>query len=393
MALFDENGVTIATKSQILNELILKAKEIYGQDILIEEGTPDYTFLDFIADNLYEVESALLALYQSLSPGSASGISLDNLVALNGIARVSEIKSTVDITITGVATTNIPAGVVRDVSDNLWDLPANTVIGAGGTVIVTAIAQESGAIVVLAGEVTIIVTPVAGWTSVTNASAGSSGEEIEADSQLRTRRSLSVGLTAVTPVQSLLGAILQIANVTDAIIFENDTAAGVLLKGGVDTLPAHSITAVILGGDNQDLGGIIRDKKNLGCGTYGDQTVALIDSLGISTDYKFERPDTTAIYVAITIQTLTGYVITTDDLIKQALVDVIDALPIASDVVSGDLYNAVYSADPLSDGRRTFNITVLDFNDAAAPTTSVPVVLDWNKTADAILGNMDLTKV
>lgn len=395
MIVFDDNGITVPTKSQIFNYLIALKKEIYGQDIIIQEGTPEYSEVDYMANQLTELNNGLKSLYDSISPSMASGVMLDNIVALNGIVRISEVRSTADVTLTGTEGTVITNGVVRDVNNNLWNLPSSVTIGSGGIVTVTATCQTSGDVSALANTITIIQTQVTGWTSVTNPNPASIGSNVETDSQLRFRRTQSVSISSITPTESLVASILQLEDVSDAILFENDTASPVALKGGVDNLPAKSICLVVNGGDQTEIGETLRLKKTLGCGTFGDTEVELTDSIGQTVSYFFERPDNLNIYVAITIQELTGYASTTDDLIKQALVDVLKDLSIAEDVTLGTLLNAVFSADPLSDGLRTFNITILNFGTTTSPTTNTTVEVDYNKIAftDEDFSKITLSKV
>lgn len=398
LIVFDDNGVTVPTKSQIFNYLIELKKEIYGQDIIIQEGTPEYSEIDFMADHFTQLNTALAALYQAISPSTASGVALDNIIALNGITRIAEIVSTADVLITGTIGITILNGVVRDVNNNLWNLPASVTIGAGGTVTVTVTAQTSGEISALPNTINIIETITIGWSGVTNANPASIGSDVESDGQLRTRRTLSTGISAITPVDSLTAFLLQVLNVADVLIFENDTASPITLKGGTgpnDDLPAKSITAVVEGGDQAEIAEAIRLKKTLGCGTFGDTAVQIIDSIGQQVTYNFERPDNIDIYVSLEITTTINYADTTDELIKQAIVNEVNDNPIAEDITLGALLNAVYVIDPLNDGVRTFNVSVLNFGITVSPTTSTTVIVAWNKTSftDEDFSKIVLTKV
>lgn len=398
LIVFDDNGITVPTKSQIFNYLVELKKEIYGQDIIIQEGTPEYSEIDFMADHFTELNNGLKTLYDAMSPQTASGVMLDNIVALSGIARISEIRSTADVTVTGTIGLTILNGVVRDVNDNLWDLPASITIGAAGTVTVTATAQTSGEISALPSTINIIETIVSGWDSVSNSSSASVGSSVETDSQLRTRRTLSTGISAITPVDSLTAFLLQVENVSDVLIFENDTVSPFTLKGGSspgDDIPAHSIAAVVEGGDQDEIAETIRLKKTLGCGTFGNTSIELLDSIGQLVYYNFERPADVDIYVSIEIQVTINYADTTDELIEQALVDEINNSTIAEDITLGALLNSVYVVDPLNDGLRTFNITVLNFGLTVTPVTNTTVEMAWNKTAftDEDFSKIVLTKV
>jgi uncharacterized phage protein gp47/JayE len=116
--------------------------------------------------------------------------------------------------------------------------------------------QHSGAVAALAGTVTGINTPTRGWTSVTNPLAANVGAAAETDAELRVRQGQSVALPSLTPFDAVDGALANISGVTRHKLYENDT-------GSVDIngLPAHSISAIVDGGDATTIAQTIRGKK------------------------------------------------------------------------------------------------------------------------------------
>jgi hypothetical protein len=74
------------------------------------------------------------------------------------------------------------------------------------------------------GALDNIVTPIAGWTSITNTVAGNTGTLIETDAQLRIRRKNSIALLGdATPSAITAGLLQKVPGVTSAIVFENVT--------------------------------------------------------------------------------------------------------------------------------------------------------------------------
>lgn len=89
---------------------------------------------------------------------------------------------------------------------------------------VSFLAQEFGPIPAPAGSLTDILSPVAGWISLTNYDAGITGSNQETDAELRLRRLNSLRLLGAATVEAIRARLLQeVPGVTSVIIFENVT--------------------------------------------------------------------------------------------------------------------------------------------------------------------------
>ena len=73
----------------------------------------------------------------------------------------------------------VTKGLVQDVNKHQWALPSVVTIPKGGKITVTATSTLSGAITASPGQINQILTPTAGWISVTNASPAIPGKPIE----------------------------------------------------------------------------------------------------------------------------------------------------------------------------------------------------------------------
>lgn len=84
------------------------------------------------------------------------------------------------------------------------------------------LAQAYGPIPAPAGSLTEILSPVAGWVSLTNFDAGITGSNQETDAELRLRRLNSLRLLGAATVEAIRARLLQeVPGVTSVIIFEN----------------------------------------------------------------------------------------------------------------------------------------------------------------------------
>lgn len=125
--------------------------------------------------------------------------------------------------------------------------PYSIIVGSLITIIsnsspVNFISQELGAIAVPANSLTQILTPVAGWTSITNWAAGATGREVETDSELRLRRETSIRLLGSGTVEAIRARILQeVPGVTSVSVFENVT---------LTQSPLEVVFSTVFGSDN-----------------------------------------------------------------------------------------------------------------------------------------------
>lgn len=350
-------------------------RAIYGADVYLEADSQDGQLLAVYAQSTYDLCVVFSGIYTSFSPTYAIGDALSRNVAINGITRRPATYSTVDVTLTGTAGTVVTNGKVQDTSGVKWSLPSPTTIGVGGTVTVTATCDTAGNISAGIGTVTTIATPTRGWLSVTNASAATEGVDEETDAELRTRQARSTMLASQSVTGSVESAIADVAGVTDFRIYENDT-------GSTDSngITAHTIAAVVDGGDVQDIVDAIGVTKSQGCTTQGTTNGTYTDPRGNSKTINFYRPTPATISVDIDITALTGYTSDYEDQLKQAVADAINALLIGEDVLITRLY-APATLSGTAAGL-TYNLTSLQIKKNAGSFGSTDLTIAFNEVAE-----------
>jgi uncharacterized phage protein gp47/JayE len=228
----------------------------------------------------------------------------------------------------------------------------------------------------LAGSITRIATPKAGWTSVSNAAAANPGNAVETDSQLRARQQISTAIASVSPMDSLMGTVSAVAGVRRSKGYENDT-----VTTDVNGVPAHSICVVVEGGESADIAEAIALKKTLGTGTFGTTTVDVLDAGGNTIPIKFSHVVNVGIYAKVTINSLTGYTAITGQVIKDAIVDCINNLSIGEYVYINKIIAAA-SLWGTAEGD-TFTITSVELGrEGDSPQTSDNnVAIDFDEVA------------
>lgn len=298
----DASGYHYPTYNDIRDDMIDHFRQIYGQDIYLGNDSQDYQMISIFALKIYDTFQAVELDYNNRSPKTAIGTALDGLVKINGLTRKKASYSTVQVTLTGDAGTQVVRGVVRDSNDVQWALPYVVNIGNAGTVTITATCKKIGAVGAPAGSVTGIVTPTKGWVSVTNKEQAVLGRPVETDKQLRARQTISVANPSQAVIESTKGAIAAVSGVTRYSVLENDT--NITDSHGI---PGHSISAIVEGGADAEIAKAIYLRKSPGCGTYGTTAINVFNAENVATKIKFFRPAYVKIDVRIRVKKITGY--------------------------------------------------------------------------------------
>ena len=215
------SGLVIPDYPDILAYLIAQFQLIYGSSTYLAAESPDYQDLSIRGLQASYVNQALQLVYLSFNPQTALGTALDLCGRLIGTAREAATYSTALVTLTGTPGTIITNGTVRDVNGNYWNLGSPATIGSGGTVIIQATAQQTGNITANPGDISLIITPTAGWTQVTNATAASTGLPVESDANYRARLLISQAKPSLSLRAGTAAAIAAVPGVTRSVVYEN----------------------------------------------------------------------------------------------------------------------------------------------------------------------------
>lgn len=388
-------GLSVCLESDIQDSLENSYRTIYGATTYLGNDASDLQWIASVALKLFDNQSLCQLAYNGRSPLTAIGADLDSIIKINGIARLPSSSSSAVLTLSGTPGTPINNGVVSDSNGILWSLPSLVTIGGGGTVMVTAICNQSGAISANAGT---IITPVggftAGWTGVTNAGPAVVGKPVEADSALRARQSISVALPSETRLAGTKAGIESIVGVTRTNVLENQTSVTDAFGN-----ESHSLTAVVEGGTDLEVATAIFINRGIGCNTLGATVptmtiVPITDpNSGNVMSIGFVRPVYEPIYVSLSVHGLNSTFTTAVQAnIVAALVAYLNSLEIGEEVTQSALYGAALSVI-LNLSQPNFSIRALTLGLAPSPTGTVDLVLDFFQVAQGITGNIVLTVI
>lgn len=380
------SGISAPDYQTILSTITEYFQQIYGTDAYLEPDSKDGQMVALVALAVHDANNTAIQVYSSFSPSSGMTDALTRNVKINGITRKAATNSTVDLTLTGTAGVTITNGSVKDANGVTWNLPASVTIGVGGSVTVTASCANPGAVAAVAGSVTKINTPTRGWTAVTNANAATIGAAAETDAQLRIRQAQSVAISALTPFEAVDGAIANVTGVTRHKLYENDS-------GSVDGngLPAHSIAAIVDGGDVTAIAQVIRGKKGQGVSTYGSTTVTVPDKYENPHAISFSRPVNVPIYVAITLKVFNGYTTQIGEQIKQAIADYINNLTIGDDVLLSRLYSPANLGVVSGGNAKYYDINAMTIGRSTGTLAASNIVIAFNESASCSAANIVIT--
>ena len=389
-------GLSAPSYADIYSALQNAYWTIYGADAVLSADTQDGQWVGVLAQALYDTGQACLAVYGSFSPATAQGAALSSVVKINGLARKIATASTVTVTIVGVSGTTIINGIIGD-NQNLgtqWALPATVTIPSGGSITETATCTTIGAISAAPATLVNILTPTAGWQTVSNAAAVTLGDPIEIDAALRTRQGLSTAMPALTPLDAILAAVANTAGVGRTAPYQNNT-------GATDTSgrPPHSLTIVAEGGDMDLVAAAIASKKGPGPTTYGTTSRVIIDSKGVAETINYFQLTTVPITLTINVKALTGYLSTTGDLVKASVAAFINALAIGETSYLTRLYAPAnlrgdeamtatgYTQAALEALTVTYNVTSI-LQSRTGPPAASDVTMDFFEAASCVVADI-----
>ena len=395
-------GLSVPTFNDIQQALIDAYQGIYGSTTYLGNDSADYQWITSVALKLFDNESLCQLAYNSRSPLTAIGVALDEIVKINGIARIAPTNSTVTLLLTGIDGTQVVNGVAQDINGVQWALPAVVNIGPSGSVSEIATCMQAGAI---SAQPNTINTPVggftAGWLSVTNPIAAVVGTVPESDSSLRARQSIAVATPSSTRLAGTQAAIEAVPGVTRVSVLENQTSVT-----DANGNASHSITCVVEGGDPQMIATAIYNNKGIGANTLGANPAADMvtenvtdPNTGNVTTIGFVRPTYVPIYVSMNIHPLTPPppatpVLTPDTqtAIKNAVADYLQKLDIGEMVTQSALYGAALSVMP-DLTNPDFSIRALYLGTSSSPTGTSDIPMTFYQVAQGSPANVTITTV
>lgn len=345
MASITNTGISIDSFNDLFNTLSAEYKNIYGEDLNIDQDTSDGQKLSIFVKAYRDLQELGVDLYNSFDPDTATGIQLNKLIKLCGITRGIATKSLVDIEVTTSQAVTLDSDyTLKDTIGQTWIISSSQTLSIGTTT-VSFTADEWGAIEALPNTITEFESIVIGVDSVTNPLSAIAGVDEETDNELKIRRNRSVSKPSQSSKFGLLGKLLELNGVIDAKIHENKTDT-------LDTdlsLDAHSVWVIVDGGDIDDIHEVIANDRALGVNLKGSVTDTVTSDYTINNrtvttteDSAFDRPTETEIYVKLNVSKKDVGTSIDEQLIKDKILTA--PFYIYDNIYTNELYPYIYQA-------------------------------------------------
>jgi uncharacterized phage protein gp47/JayE len=279
------NGFVKKTFNVILTEKTNNAKVIFGSDVDLTDTSPLYKFLQTTTFEEVALWDMAETIYYNGFLETAIGQSLDKLVRLLGVYRLSASKSIGEVTFTGNNGVVINAGVGVQTASGIQFITTESGTISGTTVILdieSVLYGETNN--VAATTINVLSQSIAGVSSVNNALLTSGGENVESDADLRLRAMGALELTGNATVEAIRQAVLAVSGVTYASVIENLTTHSVnvvVLGVAYDASPTNPVYIAI---DETRAAGIAFTWQNPAGVTVNIVTVVDVNSLTVPSD-------------------------------------------------------------------------------------------------------------
>lgn len=283
-----------------------------------EPETPAGQLIDGLTAIILDKDNQVLQLANMFDPAKAVGVWQDALAAIYFIRRRISQSTAVTCLCRGLMGTVIPVGsVVQDANGYQYASIAAATIGTDGTANVIFYCTEQGAISAESGVVNKIITVIPGWDSVTNTAAGVIGRLRESQSEFEQRRYNSVAQNSHGLAASVEGVINNLQDVIACRIEQNRSNSNITVLGV--QIPPHSVYLSVYGGTAEEIGNIMHNKLDAGCGTAGNTLVTVTDPTnGSLNDYYYTVPTLSEVYVKVTTESGANYIPAS---VQQAIID------------------------------------------------------------------------
>lgn len=387
---FNDNGLETNTFRDLFQELSDGYKGIYGQDIDLDQESPDGQRVAIEAQARTDIEAALQWLYSQMDPDFNTGDMQQIIAKLHGLYLRPGSRSQRDLKVTTDRPVLLYSGYkIRDQANQVWFVRQDVTVPAG-TMAVTFFAQNFGKVTGLVADTFTQITPEPGVLSIISDTEAVVGRDEETPEEFRQRRNRSLENPATGSTGAIFAKIAQLPGVTDLNIDENDTKVDDEVTG----IPANSVWLVVEGGAIAEIIAVMVKQKGGGTGTKGDiagrYTETLIrpdgTTLQIAHELQFDRPIYKPLHIKLTARRKVANDPVDLDTLKTALASRI--MHIGESVDANEFYENGYGV-----GRVNFVLTNLQISDDGTTFTDAELSPGFQGKFTLDAANIDIEEV
>ena len=387
---FNDNGLETNTFRDLFQELSDGYKGIYGQDIDLDQESPDGQRVAIEAQARADMEAALQWLYSQLDPDFNTGDMQQIISKLHGLYLRPGSRSQRDLKVMTDRPVFLYSGYrIRDQANQVWFVRQDVTVPAGTTA-VTVFAQNFGKVTGLVADTFTQITPEPGVLSIISDTEAVVGRDEETPEEFRQRRNRSLENPATGSTGAIFAKVAQLPGVTDLNIDENDTK----IDDEVTGIPANSVWLVVEGGAISEIVAVMVKQKGGGTGTKGTVTGRYTETLIrpdgttllIAHELRFDRPVYKPLHIKLTARRKVANDPVDLDTLKAALAARI--MHIGESVDANEFYENGYGV-----GRVNFVLTGLQISDDGATFTDAELSPGFQGKFTLNAANIDVEEV
>lgn len=303
-------GFSVMTQAQILAQMQASIWASIDPGLDLSTETPLGQLLG-ITSNQYAANWELIqTLYNAFNPNGAEGVQLANLALLTGTTPNVATASVAACNLTLGPSCTVPAGSLVQVSGRpgvQFALQTTVTSTTSGTYAGTFVCTTLGPVPANASTLSVISTPVAGWSAVTNPLDAVLGDNADTNTTLRIRMAEATQASGSGSVPSLTSKLVNLAGMVNVTVLENTT----LVTDGNNT-PGKAIQPCIYDGitpavSNTLIAQTIYSNKSQGTQSYGQTYASATDPKGNAVSIGFTRATQVPVYMTYTLTTNSNF--------------------------------------------------------------------------------------
>ena len=246
---FGPTGFVAPSEPAILAGVQLDQNQAFGGNLNPSLTTPQGQLAQSLTAIIGDCNNQFLALANGVDPSYATGRMQDAIGRIYFMTRIPATATVVSATCNGAIGTTIPVGATAiDNGGNIYSCIQAGIIPSSGSIILNFQCNTTGPISCPIGYLATIYQTIAGWSTITNLTAGTIGNNVESSTAFELRRQQSVGANAQGTLPSVISAVFNVPGVTDAFASQNglNVTSGAIVTGSISGT-TMTITAVISG--------------------------------------------------------------------------------------------------------------------------------------------------
>ena len=364
---------------ETIKERIESRLEVYNPGFDFSPDSPDGQLIGVMTFEIAQAWAQLNNVYNSYNPQVASGAALRNLGLITGLPYGVANRSSAILETQGVTGTIIPRNsLVTDAEGVEFYTSFPTTIPSN----LQVVAVVPGTVPVPAGTITVIKTPVDGWSGITQTTDGVEGGVAQTEQQYRNFRQRTVMRNYTSSVDTMQARLLELG-LGQAYVSNNVDSIATLPDG---TTP-NTIQVVVgeLGSVNPvDVANVILDTNAIGCPTFGNTSEILEDDQGVATEVFFSIAAPVSIEVTLDVTYLSDNTAGASENITTALFDHINSLLSDEDVIWSRLFGYI---TPYA--KAQVNSLTIAVQGDSHGIVNIPI--NSNQFANILVGDISLT--